>query len=108
MGGQARHQNFNYDSFGDILEQTSTVAPPDYAIDPLSFHATYGSNNRMLPASFAYLPLSAGNPPQGVRDRLRAAKCRPTVAAPSLVRAIEAYGRSTRSADFEGMRCRHG
>jgi hypothetical protein len=32
----------------------------------------------------------------------------PTVAAPSLVRAVEEYGWSIRSADFGGMRYRHG
>jgi hypothetical protein len=32
----------------------------------------------------------------------------PTVEAPSLARAVGGCGSSTRSADFGGMRCRHG
>ena len=32
----------------------------------------------------------------------------PTVATPSLVRAVEGYGWSTRSVDFGDRRCRHG
>lgn len=71
MGGQHRHQDFTYDSFGNLLGMNSTVPPPGTGIDPLSFSATYQpGNNRMNASVFHCLPLWQGVTPQGTAGQV--------------------------------------
>ena len=71
MAGQHRHQNFSYDSFGN-LSQASTVPPPNNAIDPLNAPANYDANNHVIPDIRTCLPVAGsvvqGQPPPSIYD----------------------------------------